>query len=126
MTILGKVTQSLDAVIPIQVRSSAEKSLQIDAVIDSGFNGTLAISKALAEQLKLEPLGVNEATLADGRIATLQFCKLAVDWHGGSRELAAWIVEKGCLVGMELLEGSRLQIDVVPSGEVSVTHSGRS
>jgi clan AA aspartic protease len=123
--IVGRVTEALDALVPIRVLAASAQFAEIDAVVDTGFNGTLAISKELAEQLRAAPAGSNEATLADGRIATLQCSIVSVEWHGVIRELAVRIIERGCLAGMELLSGSRLEIDVAAGGEVLIQEKQR-
>jgi clan AA aspartic protease len=118
--IIGRVTEALDAVAPVGIIIRSDSIVEIDAVVDTGFNGTLAIPKKLAHQIGLKPVGSNEVTLADGQIATLQCCEVSIKWAGSRRDAAAWIVEQGCLVGMELLLGCRLQIDVAPGGDVSI------
>jgi clan AA aspartic protease len=118
--IIGRVTDALDIVAPRGVVIGPDNVIELEAIVDTGFNGTTAISKSFAEQLSLKPVGSNEVALADGRIETLEFCELTVEWAGLRREVAAWIVDQGCLVGMELLLGFRLEIDVIPDGEVTL------
>jgi hypothetical protein len=60
------------------------------------------------------------AILADGRPAVVNAFRATVYWHGEPRTVPALEVEGSALVGMALLHGSRLTMDVLPNGPVRV------
>jgi hypothetical protein len=47
-----------------------------------------------------------------------------VEWHGTPREVIALAADGDPLIGMSLLRGSRLSIDVINGGEVRIDALG--
>lgn len=118
--IVGKITDALDAVVPITILLGANSVIEIDAVLDTGFNGALAISRSLGEQMGLKSTDFTEAMLADGRIMSICCSEVSIEWGGARRDVVAWFLGGSCLIGMELLKGFRLLMDVEPGGDISV------
>jgi predicted aspartyl protease len=65
--ISGVVTGNLEATVRLQIRGPAGQEQEIDAVIDTGFNGFLTLSLALVRQLSLPHLGQSRVLLANGQ-----------------------------------------------------------
>lgn len=61
-----------------------------------------------------------EVELADGSILEVEIYRVGLLWHGRQRVVRAYVAPGEVLIGMELLRGSRLMVDAVPEGEVSV------
>lgn len=68
----------------------------------------------------LPVVGRGAAILADGRAVETRYHRGRVLWHGREREVQVLSAEGGPLVGMTLLRGDLLTIEVVPGGEVSL------
>jgi hypothetical protein len=64
----GVVSESLEAVVVVEVSGPAGKVLQIPAVIDTGFTGDLMLSKSAIRTLELPTAGTRMGTLADGQV----------------------------------------------------------
>lgn len=58
--------------------------------------------------------------LGNGELAQLDAFEGVVHWHGREIELKVLETDGNPLIGMKLLEGSRLIIDVLDGGDVTV------
>lgn len=65
-------------------------------------------------------VGNRRATLGDGSMVVLDLYLATVSWHVQEREVLVLQAEGGALVGMSLLYGSRVVLDVVDGGEVTI------
>lgn len=60
------------------------------------------------------------AMLADGSSVALRRHEAIVDWNGQARDVLVLETEGGPLVGMSLLYGSRMTLDIVEGGVVMI------
>ncbi len=116
----GKVTTMLEATIDIEVSGPNLTSEQTQAVIDTGFNGYLTLPSHLVSLLNLPLAGSRYATLGDGSVVTLEAYYATISWHGQSRKVLVLQGDGAALVGMSLLRGSRVSMDVVADGDVVI------
>lgn len=118
----GAVTaDGREAVLNVEVLSPASApSLQIEAVVDTGFTGHLTLPTATVEALELPIVGSAESILADGSLVLEDVCLARVLWHGGERPVRVLVADATPLLGMALLRGSELRIEVVDGGEVVI------
>ncbi len=100
---------------------SAER---FEAVIDTGFTGHLTLPPGEVLRLGLMPLGSRYVTLADGSEAPLDVFRATVVWDSRRRSVRAFAADGGPLVGMALLSGSRLTVDVLPNGDLIIEALG--
>ena len=115
----GKVTGNLDAVIEMEVVGSDQRE-KIEAVIDTGFYGFLVLPSDLISRLTLQRIGNQPAFLGDGNEVDFDIYLATVLWDGEKREVTALESDAGPLVGMSLLYGSRVILDVINDGDVSI------
>ncbi len=115
----GFVTAALEAILPLHIQDANGKSITVDAVIDTGFTGQLALPAAVVDMLSFPLRGVRSALLGDGRRAMVEVYEAQVLWQGKLREVQLLAME-GCLVGMSLLYGSDVHLRVVEGGSVTV------
>ncbi|MBT9149622.1 MAG: hypothetical protein DDT28_01057 [Dehalococcoidia bacterium] len=118
--ITGKVTANREAVIELEVVGSNQRKEKVEAVIDTGFNGYLTLPSDLINSLKLQLVGNRRATLGDGNVVVLDVCLAKVLWYGQEREVLVLQADGGPLVGMSLLYGSRVMLEVVDNGDVTI------
>lgn len=118
--ITGQVTVDREAVIQLEVYGSEQKREIVDFVIDTGFNGNLILPGDLVERLNLQLAGKRRATLGDGNTVLLDVCIASVLWYKERREVLALRADGGPLIGMSLLHGNRLNMEVVNGGEVTI------
>jgi clan AA aspartic protease len=119
--ILGSVSPSLEARLPLTLQGPGGQTQQIDAAIDTGFNGFLTLPLAVINALSLRWLSNQTATLAGGGTVTLSTYAVTVQWDGGQRTVQVEAIENQPLVGMALLEHHELQIQVRDGGSVTIT-----
>ena len=70
--------------------------------------------------LQLPFAGHRRGTLADGSVTRLDVYMATVVWHGQPRDVLISQAAGMPLIGISLLEGSRLTIDVVDGGDVTI------
>jgi predicted aspartyl protease len=64
--------------------------------------------------------GNRRATLGNGNAVVLDAYFGEVSWHGQAQEMLVLEADGGPLVGMSLLYGNRLVIEVLEEGEVTI------
>jgi clan AA aspartic protease len=119
--IQGEVTPDSEAVIPLTIRASAGPDAAVEAVLDTGFTGFLTLPANIISTLGLKLFGDADVMLADGTIVTLHKFEATVQWDGRDRDILLLEAEGGPLMGMRLLYGSRVVLDVVDGGPVTIT-----
>ncbi|MCY4438682.1 MAG: clan AA aspartic protease [Deltaproteobacteria bacterium] len=116
----GVVNASREAVIPLTLRGTAGRTLNIEAIIDTGFGGFLTLPPALVAELGLTLEGIGRATLGDGSEITFPCYDVAVLWEGLPRYGLADEANTTPLVGMRLLERHGLYVEVEDGGRVTI------
>ncbi len=116
----GTVNSALEAVIAVPVSGPTGQVRVVEAVIDTGYYDYLTLPPALVAELRLPHVGESQVTLVDGSVTILAAHNATVVWNGRSRAVAVDAADTTPLVGMALLEGHNLNIDVHPAGQVCV------
>lgn len=116
----GAVTRHDEAIIRVTVRGPSGRRRRIRAVIDTGFDGSLSLPPSIIEELELPWFRRGEAELANGSVTVFDVYRATVVWNRRRVAIHVDEAETAPLVGMELMRGFRLQVDVVPGGEVSI------
>ena len=98
----------------------AESEQVVEAMLDTGFNGHLKLPESIIRALNLEYRRDAFVMLADDSIVTMPQYRARVDWHGGSRDILLLQSTGGPLAGMALIQGSRVTLDVVIDGAVTI------
>jgi clan AA aspartic protease len=118
--IRGHVDQRLQARVVIEILSADGRTVPVDAIIDTGFSGFLTLSAGQLSSLALQELGAREARLGDGELVVFRTFLATVRWHDRQRTITVLQSDAGALIGMALLRGDRLTVDVLPAGAVSI------
>ena len=118
--ISGVVTGDYQAVIHLTVRGPAGQEQEIEATIDTGFDGCLSLPSSLFVLLGLGWRERGRALLADGRESVFDIYEGTVLWDGQVRRIPVHEAETIPLVGMSLLRGYELTVQVQPGGHVTV------
>lgn len=109
-----------EAIINVEVSGPAEPPELIEAVIDTGYNGYLTLPSQIVTALRLAFAGHRRGTLADGSVTRLEVYLASVLWHGRQRDVLISQTAGTPLIGMSLLEGSRLTMSVLEGGDVTI------
>ncbi len=118
--ITGVVTHRREAVIRLRVRGPAGQDQEIEAIIDTGFDGWLSLPSSIVGQLGLVWRQRGRALLADGSECVFDIYEATVDWDGQMRRIPVDAAETFPLIGMSLLEGYELSVEVQPGGTVTL------
>jgi clan AA aspartic protease len=119
--IAGTVNANLEAVITLVLVGPAAQQQQVEAVLDTGFNGYLTLPLAIITGLQLGLLGRAQGILADGSVELFDVYRAVVLWDGQPRSIDVQATATKALLGMKLLERHSLRIDVVNGGTVAIT-----
>ena len=116
----GVVNGAYEPVITLAVQGQSGQSREIEAVVDTGFNGFLTLPTALVSELGLPFVSVGRATLADGSEIAYDVYGATVLWDGQALYVEADAADSIPLVGMMLLDGHDLSIQVREGGRVVI------
>jgi clan AA aspartic protease len=119
--ITGHVNADLEAAVRLKVRGPGGQEQEVEAVIDTGFNGFLTLPRSLVTGLGLVLLGMGRGILADGREEVFEVYEATVVWDGQPRAVEADLADGAALLGMAMLQQNDLHIRVVSGGPVSIT-----
>ena len=111
MSLLGNVTSRREAVVSVVV-FGPQRQAQVEAMIDTGFDGHLVLPDSVIRHLALPRLGATDVTLGDGTQSLMRVYELAVEWLNERRlvEVLAGLSDE-VLLGTALLAGHRITID---------------
>jgi len=119
--IFGTVNAKREALIQLRVRGPSAIERDVEFVVDTGFNSTLALPKSIALWLGLLQLGQGHATLADGSTQQYEIYLGQYIWDGTLEECLFTVVGEEALLGMGLLEGHEFRMEVKSDGLVEIT-----
>lgn len=109
-----------EAVVLVVIQGAAGNGLSVQAVVDTGFDGDLVLPASVVQSLALEYRHEVTAAVGDNRLVRFAAFRARVQWLGAERGVLVLQSEGGPLLGMSLLQGSRLTVDVVEGGEVRI------
>lgn len=92
----------------------------IEFVVDTGFDGELALPTALINTLDAAYIGNRPLLLADGSVRLRPFYQITLEWDEEERPVDVIALDGNPLLGVELLEGNLFQAEMADGGEVLV------
>ena len=92
----------------------------VDAILDTGFSGDLLLPSETIKEAALDPLDQITAALADGSLTTMNTWLGTIQWHGQPRNVVVLESDGHPLIGMNLLRGNRVIMDVIENGAVII------
>ena len=118
--IVGAVQSDGDAVVSLRVRGPNGSLSLVEAVVDTGFNDSLTLTPRIVTTLGLLFREEGHYTLADGSEARTRLFAAEVEWSDQWRRVLVAEMEGTPLVGMNLMHGCRLTVDVIEGGRVEI------
>lgn len=118
--ITGVVTAYREAVIRLNVRGLSGEEKEIEAVIDTGFDGYLTLPSVVVAALGLTWRSRGRALPADGSESVFDIFEGNVVWDGEARRILIDISDTEPLVGMGMLMGYELCIRAITGGRVAI------
>lgn len=117
----GSVNDDLEAVITVRVLGGNGIELDVDAILDTGFTGSLTLPKSIVDQLGFASPIRGLARMADGTISEFDVFEAEVMLDQGWVTIFVSAVGRHPLIGMTLLAGHLIKIGVEPGGDVEIT-----
>jgi clan AA aspartic protease len=114
------VVQAREGRIRLKVRGPRRQEQEIEAVIDTGYTSSLSLPPALVASLGLRWKGFVRGILADGSECLFDAYVAKVVWDGKERRILADEADTDPLVGMALLSGYELKMQVRSRGKVTI------
>ena len=118
--ITGVVNSNREPVIIIIVLGPGGVQIELEAIVDTGFNGSLTLPTELILELGLPWQNRGSAILANGMIDECDIYAGKVVWDGKLRSILVEASDTNPLVGMGLIYGSELVVLAVDGGEVTI------
>jgi len=93
---------------------------EVEAIIDTGYTALLTLPPKLVVALGLRWKKVDRCTLADGSVCLFHVYAARVVWEGKERRILVDEADAEPLVGMRLLKGFELRMQVRSQGKVTI------
>lgn len=110
----------LQAQMSVLVRLEDKSDIEIEFVIDTGFEGFLTLPPDLVAKLSLPYIAKIQANLADNSKTTTNAHAIKIVWNGTEREVIVLAMGRRPLLGTGLLVDYHLSIDFYEGGTVLV------
>ncbi|MDQ3814135.1 MAG: clan AA aspartic protease [Armatimonadota bacterium] len=118
--ITGVMTAQREATLSLTVRGPSGHEQAVQVIIDTGFTGFLCLPHSLASAFALPFHSDTFGILGDGSRVRLSLYEATVVWDGQDKSILVLEAEGGALIGMALLHGFRVVLDVVDGGSVTI------
>lgn len=117
---ISGTVQGDEAVVTVTIEDAGGVPQEFQAVIDTGFTGAITLPATAVYSLRLVAMRPVRATLAGGERLAFNTYGATVRLHGSPRLARVIEMDGQPLIGMELLRGSRLVVDVMEGGTVAI------
>lgn len=118
--ITGFVDVEFEPIIPLSIRRADSKVFTQDAIVDTGFNGWLSLPPDLIAELSLKWKRRGRAILGDGSECIFNVYEAVVVWDDTLLTIPVDEADAEPLVGMSLMEGYQLTMQVFEGGQVEL------
>ncbi len=115
------IVRDFEPILPFSVCGSDGKVYTQDAIVDTGFDGWLSLPPDLIAQLNLRWKRRGRAILGDGSACVFNVYEAIVVWDGDPLTIPVDEADSDPLIGMSLMEGYRLMVQVFEGGLVELS-----
>ncbi len=118
--ISGVVNERLEAVVSLELRGPKGDVRMFDAIVDTGYDGYLTVAPRTVAELGLPLASTGRARLADGSVIGFGIHHGTVIWDGQALLIELDEADTTPLVGMAMLDGHDLHLEVAAGGRVTI------
>ena len=119
--ITGIVNRDFEPIITLSVYGADGKIYTQNAIVDTGFNGWLSLPPDLITQLNLRWKRRGRAILGDGSECVFNIYEAILIWDGDIITIPVDEADSEPLLGMSLMNGYQLMVQVFPGGLVELS-----
>ena len=110
----------LEAWLALPVMDANGEYREHDVILDTGFTGWLVLPATDISRLGLTHMGQYQAIIASGGEESFERYRTSVLWHGRPRAVEVFESIDQPLLGMDLLQDSRVTVDAWEGGDVII------
>jgi clan AA aspartic protease len=115
------IVADLQARVEVSLHLAGRDDHTVECVVDTGFQGALALPPAMVASLGLLPGGHTWIKLADDTPASIPVFGAVIPWDDQEVEVTVMAMGSRPLLGTELLQGFNLSVDFEEDGQVALT-----
>ncbi len=125
--VVSEVDGFLESNVTLAIQSDNGSTESIDFIIDTGYTGELTLPQEIIDRLNLQAANYDESdvgptvVLADGTIRTVTVYVASILWNDRLWNVEVDSLGIAPLIGMRLLRGNNLSVDVAPGGLVTIS-----
>jgi clan AA aspartic protease len=119
--IIGIVNMDFEPIITLSICSHDGKVYPQDVIVDTGFNGWLSLPPDLITKLNLKWKRRGRAILGDGSECVFDVYEAVLVWDGNMLTIPIDEADSEPLLGMSLMEGYQLVVEVFEGGRVEIS-----
>ena len=123
--IRGKVNQRGQARVAVEMRGRSGQFQPVEVILDTGFTGDILLPPDIIQNLEVGKSIEIDARLASGQEILLPSWRGTALWHDKPYAIVIAQSDGEPLLGMNLLQGSRVTIDVRIDGDVVIEELDR-
>ena len=120
----GRVTSVPELVVPVCIIGPGDESIEVDAIVDTGFTDDVALPSALIRRLGLPLRASMPVSLADGSLVNLGVYTARMRWSDEMRGVLVFSLDSDPLIGLSALGAKHLAADIVEGGVVTIDDLG--
>jgi clan AA aspartic protease len=108
------------AYVNLIVRGPSGQEGEVEFLLDTDFSGAMTLPRAACLALGLPPDRLQPARLANGTRRVVEIFLASVLWDGSARTAEVLEKEGAPLLGMSLLDGHQVLLQVVDGGQITI------
>jgi len=117
----GTVSPELELTVRLTLVGVNNREEEIDAQIDTGFNGDLSLPKLLLDSLRWPYKHEQGVELGDASKTTVKIYREIVLWNHNPRLVSVVAAESTPFIGTAMLSGNELKVEFKRGGKISIT-----
>ena len=114
------VVEVREARVELQVHGPEGRNQRLNAVIDTVYTASLSLPPAVISSLGLRWQSIGRGILADGSECLFDVFEAEMDWDDEQTRVLVDEADTDPLIGMALLSGFELNIQIRPRGQVII------
>lgn len=118
--IVGNVNRNYEIVVPYSIQDAAGTWHMMEAILDTGFTGSLTLPSPVIAQLGLPWHSRGKAILADGQLQEFAIHEASIIWCDEPRRILVQAIDFVPVLGVRLLMNHRLKVTFQVGGTVRI------